>query len=231
MSEPKRIIRLGRYQSFRFPQAGGVGSWGFVQLQIDGLIWYLNERNIPGQERVLAILEKMIELANIEPPVFNEKIDGPALVRGKPNPVFRKIAPEKYDRQMRIEKLRAELNAELAQYKFIPFVLTSLGARGLSVAWHRFWRFEMEEPRTPPNKLMEGQYLEMILNLARSGQIRRLRRCSNCGKWLYARFRHQEFCSTKCQQKHYTQTEEWKAHRREYMRDYYQKTYGKRRKK
>jgi hypothetical protein len=223
-----KTIDLGPYQSFRFPKESVLGSWGFLWIQMDGLLRYLNEGKTPEQRRALSILEKMIQLANIEPPIFNERIDGPVMVRGLPNPAYRKVAPEKYRRQMQIEELKAHLNAELSRYKFIPFVLMGSGSDCLSVVWHRDWRIEMEEPKKPPEKLLEGQYLEMLLNLARSRLLKRLRHCNHCGNWLYAKFRHQEFCSTKCQQKHYTQSEDWKAHRREYMRGYYQRTYARR---
>ena len=72
--------------------------------------------------------------------------------------------------------------------------------------------------------MLTGMAVEVILDIAKVGYLGRLRRCLQCRKWLYARFRHQNFCSVKCQQKQYTGSEEWKAHRRAYMREYYRRT-------
>jgi hypothetical protein len=43
-----------------------------------------------------------------------------------------------------------------------------------------------------------------------------------CSKWFFARFSHQKFCKTLCQQKHYWQSPEWKNRRRAYIRGYRQ---------
>jgi len=59
-----------------------------------------------------------------------------------------------------------------------------------------------------------------FLNLDSHMCLDRMRECRKCGKWFYARFRHQEFCATRCQQTYFWSTEEWKAKRREYMRRY-----------
>ena len=69
----------------------------------------------------------------------------------------------------------------------------------------------------------DPEALQVILKLTQIGDLTRLRHCAQCQKWLYARFRHQVFCSTACQQKNYTKCEQFKAHRRRYMRDRYQK--------
>jgi uncharacterized Zn finger protein (UPF0148 family) len=186
-------------------------------MELDALLRYLNEAKTQEQKRVLAILDQMLSLAKINPPIFDEKIEGPLMSEdGLPNPAFEKVAPEKYWLQMEFERRKTTLNAELAQYAFTPYVLTSVAANQLSVIWRR----NAEQPERP-DAMTEGQAVELILNLARSGQLMRLRRCGHCQSWLYAKFQHQTFCSMQCQQKVYTQSEEWKAHRRKYMRDYY----------
>lgn len=76
-----------------------------------------------------------------------------------------------------------------------------------------------------PDRPEEASPLDTFFALARSGHLSQLRRCSYCQKWLYARYKRQIFCSTKCRQKHYTHTEEFKAHRRQYMREYNQLLY------
>ena len=64
-----------------------------------------------------------------------------------------------------------------------------------------------------------GAVLE-IIRLGEQGLLDRIRQChwSECRKWFYARFAHQHFCSTDCQQDAFYKTEHWKRHRREYMR-------------
>ena len=76
-----------------------------------------------------------------------------------------------------------------------------------------------------PDRPEEASALDTFSALVRSGHLSQLRRCSYCQEWLYARYKRQIFCSTKCRQKHYTHTEEFKAHRRQYMREYNQLLY------
>lgn len=194
-----------------------------------GLVQYLNEAKPERKgKRIVQILQEMLELEKLEPPVWSERIDGPMMVmkggKAVPNPLLRKVAPEKYKLQLEIEKRKSVLNRELARYRFLPFVSPHWGGR-----WLLIWQIQSRVPKKVKlhrgvMELHDGTALQMILDLARAGYLNRLRRCSACRRWLYAKFRHQNFCSTKCQQKHYTQSEEWKAHRREYMRRYYQLT-------
>ena len=55
------------------------------------------------------------------------------------------------------------------------------------------------------------------LRLAEQGYLDRLRKCF-CGKWLYSKFKHQLFCSTVCQQLNFRKTDEFREHRRKFMR-------------
>jgi hypothetical protein len=59
-----------------------------------------------------------------------------------------------------------------------------------------------------------------VLDLAPKGYVQRVRQCSECEKWFYARVKDQRFCSQRCQQKFHTTSEKGKARRREYMREY-----------
>jgi hypothetical protein len=59
---------------------------------------------------------------------------------------------------------------------------------------------------------------EMIFRMVRLGErglLARVRRCTRCGRWFYAKFNHQRFCGKKCQLQHYQTSEEWKRRRRE----------------
>jgi len=42
-----------------------------------------------------------------------------------------------------------------------------------------------------------------------------------CGKWFYAKFEHQKYCSSKCREKAFRSTPEWKEYRRGKAREYY----------
>ncbi len=70
---------------------------------------------------------------------------------------------------------------------------------------------------------VEGEALLTVVRISQKGVLNRLKKCPRCGKWFFARFRHQRFCQPKCQQEHFRDSDAWKAHRREWMRDYYRK--------
>jgi len=59
-----------------------------------------------------------------------------------------------------------------------------------------------------------------ISAIADLGLIDRLKKCT-CGKWLFAKFEHQRFCSVKCREKAFRSDPTEKAKRREWARRYY----------
>ena len=83
-------------------------------------------------------------------------------------------------------------------------------------------RVDIDWMRGRGNALRPEDAMWPMLQLVRQGYLNRVRHCELCRKWFYARFRHQTFCGTICQQKHYRSSSEWKAHRSEWMRDYRQ---------
>jgi hypothetical protein len=94
--------------------------------------------------------------------------------------------------------------------------------------WVLDWYYPRDYPhgrrsRAQYNDLLASNALSCVVTLAQQGTLNRMRECLRCGKWYYARFRHQRFCSTKCQQAHYWSSPEWKAHRRVWMRNYRQR--------
>jgi hypothetical protein len=66
----------------------------------------------------------------------------------------------------------------------------------------------------------EGDLLLHLVRLSETNLLDRVRRCSKCRIWFFARFRHQRYCTTRCQQSAYKTSEEWKDRRRKYMREY-----------
>ena len=121
------------------------------------------------------------------------------------------IGPKKMDRPLN------KLNRDLRRYVFRPLVAPWYDSYWHSTRWVVHW-YSGRPGRKPIAKFAP---LDMIFDLARAGLLNRLRRCSHCRNWLYAKSKVQIFCSTKCQQRHFTATEAFKAHRREYMRRWY----------
>jgi ribosomal protein S27AE len=70
----------------------------------------------------------------------------------------------------------------------------------------------------------EGEALLTVLRISQKGVLDRVKKCPRCGKWFFARFSHQRFCRTKCQQEHFRKSAAWKAHRNQWMRNYYKQT-------
>jgi hypothetical protein len=130
-----------------------------------------------------------------------------------------KIGPDKIDRPLN------ELNRDLRRYQFRPWVTPHYDANWHTARWGVIWC----SGRPGRDPMQTGEALDTIFDLARAGHLTRLRRCAHCRNWLYARFRHQIFCSTKCQQKDYTETEVFKAQRRQYMRRRYYQQFPRKR--
>jgi len=59
-----------------------------------------------------------------------------------------------------------------------------------------------------------------IVGLAKLGRLDRLRTC-RCGRWFYAERADRIVCSARCRQRAYEQSDKVKAHKRDYMRWYY----------
>jgi hypothetical protein len=203
--------------------------------QLAGLVRYLNESGTQKEgERIVHILEDMQALERLEEPLWGDTEEETAFSTGPnaramfvmrkgmsvPHPLLRKISPEKYRRQLEIEKRRYAINQELNRNHFYTHVWPSKDGK-----WRVFWQIQSRAPKRyhvidGVLEIDDGVALQMILDFAKVGYLNRLRRCTCCNNWLYAKFRHQDFCSTKCQQKHYAISPEWKAKRRDYMRRY-----------
>jgi predicted RNA-binding Zn ribbon-like protein len=89
------------------------------------------------------------------------------------------------------------------------------------LAWDRNGELDFGDPLVVKNR-PEGEAAAALsaVELAQMHLVDRLRQCI-CGKWFGARSRNQKSCSSKCRHRRYEQTEEFKAKRRKYMRDYY----------
>lgn len=176
---------------------------------------FLNETRRANGKRIVTILERMLELERLSFPIPQEEPMVAALE-------WRRTDPKKYEIHWEIEKQRAFLQRELSKYRFTPHAEVVMGGGGRAPCeWGAWWRWSSGKYEKHL-RMDAGEALQMLLKLVQIGYLNRLRHCLQCNRWLYARFRHQVYCSVKCQQKHYTKTPEFKAHRRRYMRQRYQ---------
>ena len=144
--------------------------------------------------------------------------------RTVPHPRLKRIAPEKYRKELALREKTYAINEVLRRYVFLPRVW-STGQRPWVVLWDIVPRSTTgSRLRNGTLELNDGIALRLILDFAKAGHLNRFRRCLHCRKWLYAKFRHQDFCCTGCQQKHYAKSPEWRAKRRDYMREYRRRT-------
>jgi hypothetical protein len=228
-----RSSTLGDYHKVDVSR-GNLGAIFLSDAELKGLIEFLNAAEAkPDGVEIVQIVEEMLQLEAAEEPNWGatkaeqEFASGPnarpmtIMRHGKSviNPLLKNISPDKYRRQSEIDKVQMSLDARLSRRTFYPRVWWA-GNR-----WVVFWRIPSRmRLRKGIMELDDAGALRMILDLARGGFLSRLRRCSRCHKWLYAKFRHQNFCSTECQQKHYKDSPEWRKKRRDYMRGYRRQT-------
>jgi hypothetical protein len=186
---------------------------------ISDLIEFLNKTATRPGKKIVMILERMLEIEEMTRPIMPEE---PMIVAVE----WEKTDPNKYKLHWEIEKRRALLERELSRYRFTPRAEVAMGGGGKGPSvWAAWWKGN-DSRREEGLRFVAPEALELILKLTQTGDLTRLRQCNQCQKWLFARFRHQTFCSTQCQQRNYTQSDTWKAHRRAYMRRYYQKNFS-----
>ena len=120
---------------------------------------------------------------------------------------------------------RLLVRAKLKPYFYVPMV--QKGQRW-SPAWKQNvrkmvldnTRWVVEWEPASRRDLARTQAFTSCIELARQGLLQRIKPCARkgCAKRFFARFAHQQFCSSKCQRAEIRSTEEWKKSRREYMK-------------
>src|SRR5439155_20011790 len=116
-------------------------------------------------------------------------------------------------------RLFLAINAKLKRYQLTPQLVAFYYQDHWS--WMRRWvvpryrkiGFEMEVPGPSTSITMTISEVDAvldILSLAEEGILDRVRRCKQCQAWDFVKFSHQLFCGTKCQQKFYRSSPEWK---------------------
>jgi hypothetical protein len=113
-------------------------------------------------------------------------------------------------------KLRA-IDAQLSRHKMRPRIV--LGhAKVLNTSMPRTrtaYEWEWYYGRNPATKAVH-----QLMKLEEQGLLERVRQCVCCGRWLFARFIHQRFCGQPCQLKAYKSSEDWKEHRRKWLKQH-----------
>jgi len=129
-------------------------------------------------------------------------------------------SPDKNDPAAAIAHKRLLLDNELSKYKFVPDLLPRKNGG---------WTLEWRATRVARRKLspFEASALHMVLAFASAGKLKRLRKCADCSKWMYARFPHQRFCSMSCQQSNYRHSEAGRLMKRNSMKRYRQRDLGR----
>jgi hypothetical protein len=80
------------------------------------------------------------------------------------------------------------------------------------------WNFH--KPSTPGISYGESRAVWRLFELAKTGEFHLLRECA-CGRWFLAKRKDQRGCCPAHSRKAYEKTEEFKAYRRDFMREYY----------
>lgn len=127
------------------------------------------------------------------------------------------------DKGMEYKKSLRRVNQLFRQYTF-SIEVNPFG----SVALRAFRPISGPDGKAKGWGLAPGEYsdfdaiwlLSMLIEVPDS-PVRRIFECPQCGRWMYARFSHQRFCSGKCREREFKSSDEWKAKRRDKAREYY----------
>jgi hypothetical protein len=201
-------------------------SKGFL-VGADLLEWVANPET-EAQKRVDTILRLIVELRDLKR-TYDKGVEQTFSWQGKifittPNDLTDLDRAHSNNKR---RHLSMDLNSCLQRYKFAPHYWYELGDRPLVG-----WSSGIERPQDPNEPREDVWYTEedaiiCIVELAREGLLKDLRKCHHCGDWFFASFIHQKFCQKSCQQEHFRSSPEYKEARRVYMRNH-RATYGKR---
>jgi len=106
-----------------------------------------------------------------------------------------------------------KVRAELSRHRFWPDIEGLAGRTSASQGGGMVFRWRAKA----------GNTADAVLQVVLLGQQRllwRVRRCLNCQRWFFARFKHQRHCKMQCQQAYYRDDPQWRENRRKYMQNY-----------
>jgi hypothetical protein len=118
-------------------------------------------------------------------------------------------------RSKRVIKLLRPIQKAIALYHGVP-----------EISAPALFQNRLEFVYMPPLRSKSQEWFAFMVyaRLQNEGVLPNLRRCdlNGCSLWYMAKFPHQRFCQPQCKEKHARSTDEFKAHRRKYMKDRYQ---------
>ena len=172
--------------------------------------WLNKKRTDPKRKEVLGVLDRIQAMMRTAIPTearFRITREGQFERRGRlfvPPGTRERITYKRGHYHMPYPE-REAINQKLKRYKVYPVLFMQI-EEALIVTWESANR--------------AATMVDLIVRLAQAGYVLRVRRCKECEKWFFARFNHQLFCSQKCRQKDFRQSEKGKQRRADYMRNY-----------
>lgn len=176
--------------------------------------WLLLNGNTPEGRKLTKLIRDLQRLMSIWPnlSLLEDEPDDATLARQIAE--LKKMPRTYWARVRNLEpnKLTRSIRAQFKELFEPPTFLglTFDGGRKRTV----FRRFSIS--RYPRAQLIA----ESFDNLGKLGLLDRIRQCRCCGRWLFAKFERQWFCSDGCREKAYRASPEGKKKRREFMRRY-----------
>jgi hypothetical protein len=184
------------------PRRLGFGPFGALDDSPEGLVEYMNSRHgRPGFDRVERVVNAMNYLDRLAQSVEYTGRTCWAIAKGK----FGREAQQQHRVVDQFER----------EYR----VVVGLGAPRPQ-GWIRLYRYfpDTYSRSSKIRKTYVGGVF--ILEAAFQGFLRLLSQCPTCEKWLVLRRGHHRFCSGKCREKAFRDSDEGRAKRARYMRQY-----------
>jgi hypothetical protein len=113
-----------------------------------------------------------------------------------------------------VSRAMIAINAKLSKYPTFPMFSPDPRAMSLMAIGHG------QAGKPSATRCMELFAVHAVVHLADAGLLDRLQTCA-CGKWYFARFSHQRFCSPECRVTFWESSEERKEQKRKRARQNY----------
>jgi hypothetical protein len=168
--------------------------------------WWLNATR--GTRLVLEIIDLEQRIRHLEQQHLDYLFALP-----EDGPESDEVADEMADR---LETMTARFNDLISRFKVFPRLIDTESSEEWIFRWELVHapRKELKSMAARSKRRMDD--LDALFAIVLS----RMMQCY-CDKWYFERTCSQQFCSPKCRQSVFSKSEEFKAHRREYMRRYY----------
>lgn len=179
--------------------------------------WLNASKEHAGKKRIIELLQTANELATLTTP---GQLPTLHLLTWKP-----KGTRAQLKNLRKSDTVARRLRRQLSRYKVYPEV-----SPGWNGVWRQHWKALTRTSELPITVSAQGDtetysfceedVVLRILELAKQGNLHRIRKCRYCGNWFFARVLHGNYCQRKCQQANFRTTEQFRAYRCKYMRRY-----------